>query len=170
VPSLRQPQGNTRETPGCDLVLLTLLCGTLAACGGESSSGSAPHLGVSVDQLTIQAGSNAHVTAFVSNDPSNGGVTWSISCSSANCGSVAPTATASGVATTYMSPSRLAQPKDLTVNITATLVADPAVTAVMQVTVSVREVKPYTSSHFADEVSRCHSVSRDGAYCLRTAS
>src|SRR5271170_6403541 len=40
---------------------------------------------------SVQIGSTAQITAVVSNDPSNGGVSWALTCSVANnCGSLCP--------------------------------------------------------------------------------
>jgi hypothetical protein len=71
---------------------------------------------------TVLASTTQQFTATVGNDPTNGGVTWTVSCSPAPCGSVSPTSTASGVATTYTAPPP--PPSDLTVNVTATSVTD----------------------------------------------
>src|SRR4029077_9521455 len=53
----------------------------------------------------VQAGATAQFTATVTNDSANKGVTWTVTCSTALCGTVAPTATASGAATTYTAPT-----------------------------------------------------------------
>ena len=73
---------------------------------------------------TVIATSTQQFTASVSNDLSNGGVTWSLSCSPTPCGSISPTSTASGAPTTYTAPPLSST--DLTVNIIATPVANPA--------------------------------------------
>ncbi len=65
----------------------------------------------------------AMVAAVVSNDPSNVGVDWSVTCGSAGaCGSFSPVHTASGGTTTYTAPA--AVPAGNTVTITATSTAD----------------------------------------------
>jgi hypothetical protein len=61
-------------------------------------------------------------TAAVGNDPSNKGVTWTISCPTNACGTLSTDATASGVAATYTAPALSSS--DLTVTITATSVTD----------------------------------------------
>jgi hypothetical protein len=55
-------------------------------------------------------------TAYVFNDPSNGGVAWST-----GRGSISPTSSASGVAVTYTAPARTSA----TTFVRATSVADP---------------------------------------------
>ena len=72
--------------------------------------------------------------ATVSNDTKNSGVTWSVACGSAQCGTVNPTSTASGVATTYTAPSVV--PTPATVTITATSVSDTTKTASASITVA----------------------------------
>jgi hypothetical protein len=70
----------------------------LVACGGGSSSPPPPSISVSVSQTsaTVQAGATADFAANVSNDPSNSGVEWSVSCPTAPCGTVSPASTSSG--------------------------------------------------------------------------
>ncbi|HXN51157.1 MAG TPA: hypothetical protein VN943_04410 [Candidatus Acidoferrum sp.] len=74
------------------------------------------------------------VTATVSNDPANKGVTWSCA-PSASCGSFTPTQTASGTATTYTAPA--AVPPGGSVTVTATAVSDVTQTASATVAITV---------------------------------
>src|SRR5271165_2465081 len=68
--------------------------------------------------------STAPVTAVVTDDSSDAGVDWSLNCShSGNCGSVSPTHTASGQATTYTPPPTLSSDNQ-SVSITAFAAAD----------------------------------------------
>jgi hypothetical protein len=60
---------------------------------------------VSAGTTALHAGGTTHLTATVINDSANMGVTWSVSCPTAPCGTVSPTATASGAATTYTAPT-----------------------------------------------------------------
>src|SRR5262249_53171312 len=80
-------------------------------------------LSVSPASATVNAGFSQQLTATVSGDPANGGVTWSVSCGGANCGGVSPTSTPSGVATTYTAPAT-APSSNLVVTVTATSVTD----------------------------------------------
>src|SRR6516165_2954667 len=86
--------------------LLIVLSVALTACGGDgtnSAANSAPKipetLSVSADPTSIEPAATAQVTAIIANDANNRGVTWTVSCSSAPCGTVSPTTSGSGVAT-----------------------------------------------------------------------
>lgn len=91
---------------------------------------------VSPMTATLQAGAKAQFTATVTNDGGNNGVTWTISCSAAPCGSISPNSTATGAATTYSAPAS-PPPSPLTVTLTATSVTDGTKTASATVTVPV---------------------------------
>jgi probable HAF family extracellular repeat protein len=88
---------------------------------------------VNPSAATVQTGSTKPFTATVSNDPTNGGVTWTVSCSTAQCGTVSPTATASGAATTYTAPSTTPL-SGLTVTLTATSVTLASASASANIT------------------------------------
>jgi hypothetical protein len=98
-------------------LLLAFVCvWILAGCG----SGSQPlTITVTAASATLQAGGTVQATATVANDSANKGVTWTVTCSTAQCGSVSPATTASGTATTYTAPST-PPASDLTVTITTT--------------------------------------------------
>ena len=97
----------------------------VAGCGGSGSSSSTSEIqvpvtvSVALDPSTVPAGGSVQVTATVINDSSNKGVTWTVSCSAAPCGSVSPATTASGVAATYTAPTS-ALTSNLMVKIKAT--------------------------------------------------
>jgi hypothetical protein len=57
-------------------------------------------------------GATAQVIAVVSNDSSNSGVSWLVTCPlpSGPCGSITPTQTASGIAATYTAPATVPSP------------------------------------------------------------
>jgi dienelactone hydrolase len=128
---------NTKRNRRVTSLLPGLALAALAGCGGDSTSQPPPPPPVSIalttDQTTLQPGGSAQLTATVSNDPTNAGVTWSVSCSSANCGVVdGGTATAN----TYVAPGGAqTPPADLTVTITATSVSNPGVKATAQIVV-----------------------------------
>ena len=107
----------------CFIVLCTLWIG---ACGGGGGNGTttAPAVSVSVTppSSTVQAGTTTTLSATVSHDPSSQGVTWTVSCAAAPCGSVSPTTTASGAATTYSAPPS-PPAADLSVHIVAAAIA-----------------------------------------------
>jgi len=91
-------------------------------------------MSVSPTELTVQAGAAAPLTALVANDPTNQGVTWTVSCTQGPCGSVSPTATPSGTATTYTAPADLPA-SDLQVTVTAVSVTNGSVSSSATVTV-----------------------------------
>jgi hypothetical protein len=62
------------------------------------------------------------LAATVDNDAKNGGVNWTVTCGSAQCGSFNPAATGSGSSTVYTAPG--AVPTPATVTVTATSVTD----------------------------------------------
>jgi hypothetical protein len=74
------------------------------------------------------------LAASVTNDSKNGGVNWSVTCGSAQCGSFAPTRTASGSSTTYTAPG--AVPSGSTVTVTATSVTDNTKSTSATITIS----------------------------------
>jgi hypothetical protein len=74
------------------------------------------------------------LTATVANDSANAGVTWSVTCASAQCGSFNPTTTPSGTATTYAAPA--APPTPATVTVTATSVSDTTRSASASITIT----------------------------------
>ena len=73
--------------------LLALVSAVLTACGGDSGNGTPEHLGapitvaVSDASGTWQPGTTIQMTATVSNDLGNRGVSWGVSCATAPCGS-----------------------------------------------------------------------------------
>lgn len=101
----------------------------LNACGGGSGGGGGttpPPQSIvviisSAPPASMMVGANQGVSATVTNDNANAGVTWS--CTPANsCGTFNPTSTASGMNTTYTAPSSV--PMGGTVVLTATSVTD----------------------------------------------
>jgi hypothetical protein len=87
--------------------------------------------------MTVQVGQTQPITAAVTNDSANKGVSWAVSgagCSGAACGSVSPLSSASGAPVTYTAPSAVPTPASVTA--TATSVADATKTATTTITVS----------------------------------
>lgn len=139
----------------------------LAGCGGGSNGPtSSPPLAVTVSlsqtTATVQAGATANFTANVGNDSTNRGVTWSVSCPTAPCGSVSPASTASGAPTTYTAPN--APPSNVTVALVAASVADPTKTASASVTVPAISVSvsPGTGTVLAAQASQQFSATVAG--------
>jgi hypothetical protein len=87
---------------------------------------------VTAQASTIEAGGSESVSATVTNDGSNSGVDWSLSCSTDDCGSI-EAHTASGVAAIYGAPSTV--PGSGAVTIRATSTANGTATGATVVTV-----------------------------------
>lgn len=90
-----------------------------------TASGPPPPISVSfVTQppSSLVINTSTSLAASVSNDTKNAGVTWSVTCGSAQCGNFNPTTTASGSSTSYTAPN--AVPTPATVTVTATSVTD----------------------------------------------
>ena len=111
---------------------------TLSGCSSGSSSMNPPppliNVTVAADSTSVPAGGTASVTATVSHDSSNQGVTWKVSCSAPQCGTVSPGASASGTPAAYTAPS-VPPASDTTVTVTATSVADTSKSNVATITV-----------------------------------
>jgi hypothetical protein len=85
---------------------------------------------------SLAVGATASLTAVVTNDTKNGGVTWTVTCGGGgSCGSFNPTSTASGTATTYTAPTTIPNPS--TVTVTATSVTDTTKSASATITIGV---------------------------------
>jgi hypothetical protein len=89
---------------------------------------------VTVAPLTeiLYQNGTAQFTATVQNDVKENGVTWALSingssCSASTCGTVLPTTTPGGTATTYTAPSSISSVTNVT--LTATSVTDPTKSA-----------------------------------------
>lgn len=82
----------------------------------------------------VDLNSSQQLTATVTNDPSNAGVTWSLSCTRAPCGTLSATSSASGIAITYTAPGTVPNPD--AVIATATSVSDAGKSAVATITVT----------------------------------
>ena len=106
----------------------------LAGCGGSSTPPSLITVSVSSPSATVVAGTSMQFVATVTNDPVNRGVTWTIRCSAATCGSVSPTITPSGTSTTYNAPNAIPA-SDLSVTLTATSVSDTTKSQAAMITV-----------------------------------
>jgi dienelactone hydrolase len=126
---------NLRCTLAFVAVLSTL---TLDSCGGGSPIMVRPQISVvvSASASSVEATATDPVTAIVTGDDSGKGVTWSVSCSASDCGSVAPGSGASGTFTsTYTAPST-PPPTDLTITVKAVSVADSSRSGSVTVTIS----------------------------------
>jgi hypothetical protein len=96
-------------------------------CGGCSSSQTFPpptQISVALSPMTatVQSSLTARLTATVSGDASNSGVSWTVSCSAVQCGTITPLTTPSGAPAIYTAPATM--PANVNVTVTATSVAD----------------------------------------------
>src|SRR5207253_905569 len=123
---------NKRTLPVA-IPFLALIAASNSGCGGGSS---APPISVSVSPIsvTVQSGTTAQFTASVLNDTAGKGVTWTVSCSAAPCGSVLPTSTQSGMPTTYTAPAT-PPTSNLSITLTGTSITDITKSATVTVTV-----------------------------------
>ena len=121
------------------LIALVALLMLVAGCGGSGSGPNPPNPpAISVTfspaaPASINTGAKASLTAVVSNDSANGGVSWSVKCGSSACGSFSASSTPSGTATTYTAPATAPSPAMVTV--TATSVTDTSKSASASITV-----------------------------------
>ena len=103
----------------------------LIACGGQQPSitGTRPTITIAVTPTTavVHAGAAVQLTATVSNDASNRGAIWTVSCATAQCGTMSTT-TASGAPATYTAPATLPA-NGTTITITASAIADASASA-----------------------------------------
>jgi hypothetical protein len=113
------------------VLAILILAITFSACGGGH------HVGVTVSPATmaLDGGQATTVTATVTHDSSNSGVTFALSCSAASCGTLSATSAKTvPYTTTYTAPTTVAS--SLQVTITATSVKDTGKKATSVITVS----------------------------------
>jgi hypothetical protein len=117
------------------LLVVILVASFISAC---SSSKKAP-LVISVQLAPPPPGSlevsySTQLGAQVVNDTAAAGVDWTVTCTSADCGSISPAHTASGGATTYTAPATV--PTGVTVTITASSTTDATANASAPITIN----------------------------------
>src|SRR5207245_2733772 len=93
---------------------------------------------VTPSSTTVAPGTSAELTASATCDSTGKGVSWTVTCSTQQCGSVSPASTPSAVPTTYTAPSPPST--SLTVTITAASVADGSKAASAVITVPAVQV------------------------------
>ena len=126
----------------------------LVACSSGTSSGPNPPAPISVSFLTppvtsLNVATSTGVIAVVSNDSSNAGVTWKVSCGSSSCGTISPASTASGAGATYTAPSAVPTPASIT--ITATSVTDGSKSVSASITITSTAPPPPISVSFVTQ-------------------
>lgn len=108
-------------------LLSSIVCIGLLGCGSTSSMSPPPQpiaVSISPQTATVVVANTAQLTSTVSNDASNAGVSWTVSCSASQCGTISPATTASGMPVTYTTPATM--PANTSVTVTASAVADKA--------------------------------------------
>jgi hypothetical protein len=96
-------------------------------CGDPSSTHTFPpptQISVALSPMTatVQTSLTARLTASVSGDASNSGVSWAVSCSAVQCGTITPLTTPSGAPAIYPAPATV--PANMNITVIATSVAD----------------------------------------------
>ena len=134
----------TRRNNGSFLAfLLAVILGTgSSGCGGGSSSSQMPPPALTVSMspttATVQEGLTQKLTATVNSDPTNQGVTWTVSCGIAGgCGSLSAMSSLSGAPVIYTAFSNTALNNSATVTVTATSVADSTKSAAAAVSIPI---------------------------------
>jgi hypothetical protein len=112
---------------------------TKSASASITITSTAPPPPISVSFVTQPPSSmvistTLNLAATVDNDAKNGGVNWSVTCGSAQCGSFNPSATGGGSSTVYTAPSAVPTPASVTV--TATSVTDSTKSASATITIA----------------------------------
>jgi hypothetical protein len=115
------------------LIVAMVLILVSAGCNSGSTSNVTnpappPQQGVSIafqstPPSSVVVGGTASLTAVVTNDSSNAGVDWSLTCANGNCGSLSTSHTSSGQPVTYTAPSNMPGNAEV-VNIAAFATAD----------------------------------------------
>jgi hypothetical protein len=130
------------------LLFASFLSIALAACSGGGGS-TPPPTPISVSFLnqppsSLNTSASTGVIAVVSNDSSNQGVTWKVSCAGASCGTINPASSASGGSATYTAPAALPSPAAVT--IIATSVADATKSVSASITITSGPAQPISVS------------------------
>jgi hypothetical protein len=129
----------------------------LVGCGSNGAVMQPPPVvTMGATPAAVQPGSTAQLSATVSNDSSNMGIHWTVTCPTGACGSVSPTTTASGAPTTYSAPA-IPPAGDLTVTITATSAAGGSIPVSANIKVpgiTVNVTPPSASSLHVDETAQ----------------
>lgn len=153
--------------PASDLIVTVTATSVTDSTKSATVSITVPSVTISVTPATATVdatGTVPNIVATVGNDPSGKGVTWSVSCSPAPCGSIPPGPTLSGNPTTYTAPLTPPSPSDLTVMVTATSVADSVAQTSMTITVkaiSVTITAPNTTVLFGQTQPNIVAVVND---------
>ncbi len=116
------------------------LTAALAACGGGGSgtttSTTPPPISVALAgaPASLLTNAAASLTATVTNDSANAGVTWSVTCGSTGTGACGTVSNTTATTATYTAPA--ASPTANTVTVTATSVTDTSKSASAEITIT----------------------------------
>ena len=124
----------TRKTL-LSLLVLVFVASFSAAC--SSSKKAALPITVQLapaPPASLEVSTSTQLAAQLVNDTAAAGVDWSVTCTSSDCGSIAPAHTASGGATTYTAPVTV--PTGGSVTVTAASTTDPTATAAATITIT----------------------------------
>jgi hypothetical protein len=119
---------------------LTVTITAIAAAGGSiPASANFKIPGITVNVLPpsvtpMNVNETSQITANITGDAASKGVTWTVTCPAAPCGSAAPSPTGSGVATTYTAPA-IPPAGNMVVTVTAASVTNPAATGSVTITI-----------------------------------
>jgi hypothetical protein len=119
------------------LAVLAVVCVSSFVSGCSSSTHAAPAITVQLappPPASLEVSTSVQLSAQTVNDTAAAGVDWTVTCTSSDCGSLAPAHTASGAATTYTSPMTV--PTGVTVTITAASTTDSTATATATITIT----------------------------------
>ena len=117
------------------IFVVVLVASFVSAC--SSSKKAPPPITVQLAPAppgALEVSLSVQIGAQVTSDTAGAGVDWTLACTSADCGSIAPAHTASGGATTYTAPSVV--PTGGSVTITATSTTDTTQSASADVTIN----------------------------------
>src|SRR5262245_26454101 len=129
------PSGHPPANIPVNITATSLSDSTAAASTQVTVTGGVAITELDSDYPIVLAGSSIGMRVILVNDADNRGVTWSISCDTPPCGTVAPSTSTSGVVVRYTAPEDMPA-ADLHVSVTATAASNPAVQAAEDVTVS----------------------------------
>jgi len=125
----------SRKTLLLNLLVVVFVASFVSAC--SSSKHTIPAITVQLappPPASQEVSTSIQLTAQTVNDTAAAGVDWTVTCTSSDCGSLAPAHTASGAATTYTAPATV--PTGGSVTITAASTTDPTATASATITIT----------------------------------
>jgi len=135
----------------CAILVAFFVLGNAACGGGGSHHNSTLTVVISSVPTTLAVGATGNVVATVTNDSSNGGVTWSCTPAPCSASSFNPSTTASGAASVFTAPAAI--PSGGQVTITATSVTDTSVSKTAKITITGSTVNSQNFSFYVSGVA-----------------